>query len=65
MIWLVVAVALVAIVALTILYLKNRRSEPSTRSALSEPKSEKDVVAGPPRQPVYFKRYYPDDSSRE
>jgi hypothetical protein len=66
MIWLIVAVTAVAIVALTALYLKNRRAEHGARKPLHESNPGKDAVVEPPaRQPVYFKRYDPDDSTRE
>jgi hypothetical protein len=57
----VVAVTLVAVVALAVFHLKNRRAEPDASNPIGESKPEPDKAVEPPaRQPVYFKRYDPD-----
>jgi hypothetical protein len=61
MIWVVVALVAVAVIAA--LYVASRRSPPGADPVLPEPPAEKASVAQPPsREPVFFKRYRPEDS---
>jgi hypothetical protein len=65
MIWLLVAVTIVAVAALAALYMRSRPpSSGDTRALPDPPPAEVAAPEAPAREPVFFKRYRPEDERR-